>query len=190
MAMDAFERAREHFMAALEAQKAGRLTEAEVRYRDADALVPGRISVMTNLAAVLIEQGCPAEARPWCEKVLAAEPGNVDALLNLAQCHLADEDLRGALQLLDRGLAISPTHAGALSGRGSALFRLGRTRDALASFRLGLRCPVPPGGGCACAAQPPACQAGTAIPARPGRSILAGATFIGRFAVAASATLG
>jgi SAM-dependent methyltransferase len=141
--MDAFERAREHFLAALEAQKAGRLTEAEVRYREADALVPGRISVMTNLAAVLIEQGRLGEARPWCEKVLAAEPGNVDALLNLAQCHLEDEDLRGALQLLDRGLAISPTHAGVLSARGSVLFRLGRMRDALASFRLALRCPVP-----------------------------------------------
>ena len=141
--MDAFERARQHFLAALEAQKAGSLAEAEALYRDADGLVPGRISVMTNLAAVLIEQGRLAEGRPWCEKVLTAEPGNVEALLNLALCCVADEDLSGALQLLDRGLTIAPAHAGLLSARGSLLLRLGRTRDGLASFRLALRSDPP-----------------------------------------------
>ncbi|NJD33992.1 MAG: methyltransferase domain-containing protein [Betaproteobacteria bacterium] len=138
-AMDAFEQARQHFLAALEAQKAGRLAESEALYRAADALVPGRVSVMTNLAAVLIEQGRLAEGRQWCEKLLAAEPGNVEGLLNLALCCVVDEDLSAAQPLLDRGLAIAPTHAGVLSARGSVLFRQGRTRDALASFRLALR---------------------------------------------------
>ena len=141
--MDAFERARQHFLAALEAQKAGRLAEAEALYREADTLVPGRVSVMTNLAAVLIEQGRLAEGRLWCEKVLAAEPGNVEALLNLALCRTADDDLSGALQLLGRGLAISPVHPGLHSARGSVLLRQGRARDALASFRLALRCDSP-----------------------------------------------
>lgn len=141
--MDAFERARQHFLAALEAQQAGRLAAAEELYRAADALVPGRVSVMTNLAAVLIEQGRLAEGRLWCEKLLAAEPGNVEALLNLALCRMADEDFCGALQLLERGLSISPAHGGVLSARGSALLRLGRARDALASFRLALRCDPP-----------------------------------------------
>jgi SAM-dependent methyltransferase len=141
--MDAFEEARQHFLAGLEAQQAGRLAAAEERYRAADALVPGRVSVMTNLAAVLIEQGRLAEVRPWYEKLLAAEPGNVDAMLNFALCRMADDDLSGALQLLDRGLAIAPGHAGALAARGSALLRLGRARDALASFRQALRCDPP-----------------------------------------------
>jgi ubiquinone/menaquinone biosynthesis C-methylase UbiE/tetratricopeptide (TPR) repeat protein len=64
-------------------------------------------------------------------------------LLNLALCRMADEDFSGALQLLDRGLAISPAHGGVLSARGSVLLRLGRARDALASFRLALRCDPP-----------------------------------------------
>ncbi len=142
--MDAFEQARQHFLAALEAQQAGRLTEAEERYRAADALVPGRVSVMTNLAAVLIEQGRLGEGRLWCEKLLAAEPGNVEAMLNLALCRVADDDLPGALQLLDRGLSISPAHAGVLAARGSVLLRLGRARDALAGFRQAMRCDPPP----------------------------------------------
>ena len=141
--MDAFEQARQYFLTALEAQKAGRLPEAEALYRAADALVPGRVSVMTNLAAVLIEQGRLGEGRLWCEKLLAAEPGNVEALLNLALCCTADDDLSGALQLLDRGLALSPAHCGVLAARGSVLLRLGRARDALASFRLALRSDPP-----------------------------------------------
>jgi len=123
--MSDLELARQHFMAALEKQKAGELAEAEALYRASAALAPGRVSVMTNLAAVLVERGRHEEARRWCEKVLACEPEHVDAALNLALCIAEAGDPQDALRRLGDIVASHPQHASARQNRALLAARLG-----------------------------------------------------------------
>lgn len=136
--MNDLEHARQHFMAGLEEQKAGRITEAEARYRKAEALVPGRVSIMTNLAAVLIEQNRFSEARSWCEKVLGAEPENSDGLLNLSLCLLEEGATSKVRELLDQALINTPLHTGALCNRAALAMSENRINDALRDYTQAL----------------------------------------------------
>lgn len=83
-AMSDFEQARQHFLNGLQAQQAGRLAEAEQCYRAADALVPGRVSVLTNLAALLLEQDRLPEALSCFKRILRSEPDNAMAIEGFA----------------------------------------------------------------------------------------------------------
>jgi len=49
------------------------------------------------------------------------------------------ERIERALDSYNRAIAINPMHAGALYGRGNALFRLGRTEEAIASYNQALQ---------------------------------------------------
>lgn len=132
--MDQLEQARNLFLQALEHHNRQRLTEAESFYRQALALAPGRISVLNNLAAVLIGQSRFAEALDFCEQAAAIEPGNPETRANLATCRRELDSPEHALQLLDAAIQADPGDADAHGNRAGLLQQLGRLEPALAGY--------------------------------------------------------
>lgn len=129
-----FERARRHFMAGLDHQLNGRLAEAEGEYRAALALAPDRLSVLNNLAAVLIEQARAGEAEAVCARALAVAPDDFTAHLNdgvrLDAIGKSDE----ALARLERAIGLAPDRAEAHAARADVLAALGQTDAALVDY--------------------------------------------------------
>jgi len=67
-----FEQARAQFNAGLEQLHSGRLAEAEASFARSLALLPGRPSTVTNLGAVRLKLGRPADALPLLQQAAQA----------------------------------------------------------------------------------------------------------------------
>jgi tetratricopeptide (TPR) repeat protein/SAM-dependent methyltransferase len=132
--MSAFEQARGLFLEALSQHQAGRFAEAESLYRRAHALMPERVSILANLATVLLEQQRPNEALGFCERALAVEPDHADVLATRALCLQALAGPAQALAALERALRADPGNAAALNHRGMLLADLGRFDEALEAY--------------------------------------------------------
>jgi Flp pilus assembly protein TadD len=82
----------------------GDLGGAEVHFREAYRIDPGRPSTLTNLGGVAAGQGRPEEAVSWYRKAIAVKPDSAFARLNLVQAlerlGRRDEALREARALL------------------------------------------------------------------------------------------
>ena len=107
---------------------------AETCLRSAHQLVPGRPSVMSNLAAALIAQDRYAEARGWAEQATAADPDNAEAWLNLGRCREYEKDLAGALAAYRRALAARADYAEAWCNCGNVHTALRHYDEALAAY--------------------------------------------------------
>lgn len=136
--MDQQAQAKEQFLAALEFQQRGELLQAEHCYRKALDLAPNRPSVMTNLAAVLIEMERYEEAKSLSEQLLGIDPESPTALLNLGNCQLKIDTANAALSSIEKALKIRPDYLEALISRASALSDLERPEEALASCEKAL----------------------------------------------------
>lgn len=132
--MNSFDQAKQHFLSGLAHLEAGRLPEAERGFEAALALMPGRVSVLTNLGAVRVQLGKPVEALGVLEQATQAEAANLEAWswLALAQAQLGRPGQ--ALVCCDRALALNAASAPLWLQRAQALVRLGRPQEALASF--------------------------------------------------------
>jgi predicted TPR repeat methyltransferase len=122
------------FFEALALMDASGFRDAELRLRDALALAPRQIAVLTNLSIVLVQQNKRAEARAFAEQALAIDPRSIEALLVIADCHFQDQRFADALTAYDRILALEPGAAEIHSNRGNALHHLGRHDEALAAY--------------------------------------------------------
>ena len=133
-----FDQARQLFALGVADFEAGRLAPAEARFEAALALVPGRVSILVNLAAVRIELDRPAAALPLLDEALAGQPDAIDARLHRS---LALGDLgrhAEALDELNRVLALAADHPAASYHRARTLGALGRLAQALAAFERAL----------------------------------------------------
>lgn len=134
MAPDKVEEARVLFYTALESQKQGRLEEAERLYLRALALVPGKVSILTNLSAALIQQKKYREAGPYIEQALEHDALDEVAWLNKALYLHHSRNLPEAIACCDRAIAINPGYAEALTAKGIILTAAQRYEDALAAL--------------------------------------------------------
>ena len=129
-----FATARDLFQRALQQHGAGQLRDAETSYRESLQHLPGRPSTLTNLGAVLLQLGRPAEALPLLEQALQSEPDNAEALshraLALAELGRDAEALTAFDGLLTVGLGTAAVHY----HRALCLAQLHRPDDALAAF--------------------------------------------------------
>lgn len=132
--MDHLAQAEQWFLDALVLQEKGELQQAEVLYRRALELAPGRPSVMNNLATVYFELNKYAEARLLCERLLEMDPEDEVALLNLGNCQIKLNSAEEALVSYEKALKIKPNSAVALNNRGNALLELKQAEEALASY--------------------------------------------------------
>lgn len=130
-----FERARDFFMRGVAHYEAGDFAAAEREFAAALALVPGRASALTNLGAVRLKLGRPAEAAALLEEALAQEPGNAEALRQRAAALAELGQLEAALASSDAALQAQPASGPAWTLRGSLLRSLGRVAEAAAAYR-------------------------------------------------------
>lgn len=129
---DAFESARQHFLAGLAALEAGEWARAETALEASLALLPGRPSTLLNLAAVRLRLGRPADALPLLDALLAQQPGDAEAWGHRGNALAALGRPAEALASFDRVLALVPTQPAALRQRALMLNALGRHAEALA----------------------------------------------------------
>lgn len=101
---DPLAQAREHFLHGIAEFEAGRDANARAAFQAALALAPGRLSVMVNLAATHFRLGEFAGARELLLQIVAAEPDNRDARLQLGFCEEALGHWEAAAQALLAGL--------------------------------------------------------------------------------------
>ncbi len=134
-----FAQAKAHFLAGLQAHQAGDDAGAERSYLASLALMPGRVSTLTNLAASQLRLGRAQDALQSATQALAMDADDIDARLHhgvaLAQLARNDEALRD----FDRMLAQDPRHPLAWSHRGSLLREMQRFEEAAEAFRQALR---------------------------------------------------
>ncbi len=118
---------------ARQAQKDGRLAEAERLYRQIleHAIQP---EVLVNLGNVLAAQNRLKEALASFDKALAARPDLFEALFNRANALLELRRSEEALEGYDRVTALRPDFPSGWNNRGTALRQLRRLEEALASF--------------------------------------------------------
>jgi len=120
-------------LAHLEA-KHGSYVEAEREYRQLLAESPKDAVAHNELGGVLVAVSQNAEARQEFEAAIAIAPENFDALYNLADIEVENDELTGATELLERALKVR-NDADAHQLLGSVYAQTGRLADALDQFK-------------------------------------------------------
>ena len=133
-----FERARESFVAGIEAFESGRLAEAEALFLASLEALPGRPSTLVNLAATRLNLGRPAEAVEPLRTALAAQPGDAQGWHHLGVALLTLKQHAQALEALDQALARGVQQPAAHYRRGLALVALERPIEAAQAWEQAL----------------------------------------------------
>lgn len=133
-ASDAMIGAKERFMVAVACHEQGNFGQAEVLYREALELVPGRPSVMLNLAIVLYRQQKYEEACALCERVVEIDPHNAAAHGHLGNCLAQGNQIDAAMRAYESALRLQPESAETLNNRGNLFFKIGRFAEALDDY--------------------------------------------------------
>ena len=135
---DPFERARENFVAGIEAFESGRLAEAEALFLASLEALPGRPSALVNLAATRLNLGRPAEAVEPLRTALAAQPGDAQGWHHLGVALLTLQQHAQALEALDQALARGVQQPATHYRRGIALVALERPIEAAQAWEQAL----------------------------------------------------
>ena len=120
--------------AARAAFKAGDLGEALARYRAALAEKPADPELMGNVGQILVAMNRPAEAVPFLEKAVEAEPFAIIARFDLAVAYARSGKPREAAEHYEALVQSGSTDSRVYHNLGLALRRLGRNAEAAAAF--------------------------------------------------------
>jgi predicted TPR repeat methyltransferase len=118
--------------------QAGKLGQAQERYRQVLALAPSQFDALHLLGVVARQQGDPAAAVDLIAQALRVNPAQATAHANLGAALQDFGRSDEALASYDRALQIHPGYAMAHYNRGNALRKLGRPGEALASYERAL----------------------------------------------------
>lgn len=137
--MNQFEQAKQHFMTGMDHLEAGNFLAAEESLREANALMPNRVSVVTNLSAVLLEQNKLSEAKAFAQQAVALDPTNHQGWSNLGYCSASLGEPAAAVPYFWKAIEIQPDYVEAYSNLGNTLVDLGRLDEAEAIYRRALK---------------------------------------------------
>ncbi len=96
---------------------------------------PDNPDVASTLAVAYQRSGRPEEALRALDEGLEIDPGYYPLHVNLSRYHAGRGDLDAAVRHLDRAIEIHPALATAHESRGLYLIKMGRIKEAYASFR-------------------------------------------------------
>ena len=136
--MGSIDQAKALFAEGLTLYGAARFAEAEGRFREADSLAPGRVSILGNLSAALLRQDKIGEALQFARQALQIEPENVEACLNLGTCLEKEGRLDLALEHFLKATTLRPQSVQAWSGCAHAQAAMKQYHQALASYNKAL----------------------------------------------------
>lgn len=106
--MDDLERAKNHFAMGIEYFNSKNYPRAESEFLIANNLVPDRVSILTNLTAVMIKQGKYREALFYAERSTQLDSLNTEGWINLAICHINIKQFHQAMDAVNKLLEIDP----------------------------------------------------------------------------------
>ena len=123
------------FEQALNAQKEGKLKEAELLYYSILEVQPEHIDSNNNLGTILKDNGRLEDAKKYYEKAIDIKPDFAEAYNNLG-CALKDlAKLNEAEVNFNNAIEFKPDLAEAHNNLGDALFELGKIDEAIASYK-------------------------------------------------------
>jgi FkbM family methyltransferase len=128
----------EALIEAINLHNAGRIFEAECRYRTIIASAADHAVASYGLGLLCSTQGRPLEAIDAYRRAVAIRPDFVDAYINLGTVLLALGQAEEGVNLFRRAIAIMPENAMAHGNLGKALQDLGRIDEAIDAYRAGL----------------------------------------------------
>jgi tetratricopeptide (TPR) repeat protein len=115
------------------------LVTAQNAYRTALAHDPNMLSALTNLAALLAQQGDLAEAHKLCQRAIAIEPSDVSAHINLGNILAAQGKTANAQSEYAAAVAISPENQQAETNWAALLAQSGNRAEAQAHLQRALQ---------------------------------------------------
>ncbi len=118
--------------------KAGKLSDAEVAYRQAITLKPDLVAAHINLGHVLNELGKLSEGEKILERAAQLQPESYLAFYNLGLNRQRQGRNQPAVLAYRRAITIKPDYAEALNNCGNALTSLGRFEEAMAALEQAL----------------------------------------------------
>ncbi len=133
------EQAKAHFFAALDLLDAKDFAAAETELRAALAIVPDRVSALSNLAVALFQQDNLADAIATAERATQLAPEDYEGWLVLGSALAASGDLDQALSAMNRAVAAAPHEPRTLLGRASIESAAKRYDRAIADCRAAIR---------------------------------------------------
>ena len=116
-------------------RRSSRGGEAVQVLREAEKTAPKDASVLHDLALALGEQGELVQAIEFEDRVIAVDPGFVDAFSHLATLQAVRGDLVKARDAADRAIALDPNNAQAWSNRGNIARGQNQAQEAERSYR-------------------------------------------------------
>jgi len=129
-----FEKAKEHFVFALDHISKERWDDAEKELKKSLNYLPNRVSTIINLCATLIKLKKFREASNLIERARTINPCNAELILNQGLLYAENKRYLEALASYEQAIELKPEYAEAWSNRGVALNDLRRHEEALASY--------------------------------------------------------
>jgi tetratricopeptide (TPR) repeat protein len=117
-----------------EAYKPGDLAQALEHYRVALAAKPADPELLASIGQILVAMNRPAEASPFLEQALEAEPFSITARFDLAVAYARSGKLQEAVQQYQALMQTDAADIRVHHNLGLALRQLGRNADAAAAF--------------------------------------------------------
>jgi Flp pilus assembly protein TadD len=124
--------------AAVALHRAGKLDEAEQKYRDVLAADPKQADAMSLLGQIVHQQGDAKEARALMERARALRPGSPTLTFNLGRLYLEQRDWKNAADINQEAARLAPANSAPLCNLGIALCHLGRPAEGEAALRKSL----------------------------------------------------
>jgi Flp pilus assembly protein TadD len=116
--------------------KRGQRESAKERFVQAEALGRTSWQLLNGLGVLADYAGDYPLAQEYYARALQQNPTDRGLLLNnIGYSHYLEGDLEGALAWFNKALTVDPTIEEALSNKGLALIRMGRSADAYAVFK-------------------------------------------------------
>ena len=124
--------------AATRHHQAGRLRQAELRYRRILKRAPGNAEVLHLLGVLLHQRGLPDQAIPYLERAVRLDDDAALYHYNFAEVLRALGRAAEAAERYRRAIELEEGYADAHFGLGNALMDQGEAASAIASYRRGL----------------------------------------------------
>lgn len=139
--MEHLETARRLFFEGLSLVENNDFQAAEIKFLESLALVPDRVSTLTNLSAAQIKLKKYAEAKYSAMKAISLDDANSEAWLNLGIINQYgnNPNQTEALACYGRAIALCPDYAEAHNNLGGLLSDLGRLEEAEVSLRQAIK---------------------------------------------------
>jgi Flp pilus assembly protein TadD len=124
--------------AAVALHRAGKLDEAERKYRGILAADPKQPDAMSLLGQIVHQQGDTGEARALMERARSLRPDSPTITFNLGRLYFEQRDWKSAAAMNQEAARLAPTNAAPLCNLGIALCHLGCAVEGEAALRKSL----------------------------------------------------